>query len=252
MNKEILYILKNKKIKGIYKLTSPSGKIYIGQSKNIYKRYLCYSNIGCKNQPRLLHSLLKHGFNNHKFELIIECESEELNDLETFYIKKLKSSSRSFGLNCNNGGGAPKEISLETRKKQSEAKKTPSAILIALKNLKKAQSMTSPNKGKKLSDVTKQRMREAREKNKHKKRNRIYVCSQETKDKISKTLTGNKMSKETIDKRSLSNNKILLNLDTGIFYYGFKEASISLNLNERTFINRIKRVSILNTNFVVT
>ena len=31
-----------KKITGIYKITSPSNKIYIGQSKNIYSRWNAY------------------------------------------------------------------------------------------------------------------------------------------------------------------------------------------------------------------
>jgi group I intron endonuclease len=85
---------------GIYKITSPSGKIYIGQSKTLEKRKNNYSNLrDCKNQPRLYASLVKYGFSEHIFEVIEECVIESLNTRERhwqdFYeVLGLK------GLNC--------------------------------------------------------------------------------------------------------------------------------------------------------
>ena len=38
---------------GIYKITNPSGKIYIGQSVNIDNRISSYKNLKCKNQTKL-------------------------------------------------------------------------------------------------------------------------------------------------------------------------------------------------------
>lgn len=52
---------------GIYKITSPSNKIYIGQSTNLQYRFKQYSRIECKNQTKLYNSLLKHGSTNHRF-----------------------------------------------------------------------------------------------------------------------------------------------------------------------------------------
>ena len=49
---------------GIYKITSPSGKIYIGQSKDIEKRFKAYKNLKCKGQPYIYRSLLKYGSGN--------------------------------------------------------------------------------------------------------------------------------------------------------------------------------------------
>lgn len=47
---------------GIYKITSPTGKVYVGQSVDIEKRWNQYKN---ENKsfvgPRLYNSLLKHG-----------------------------------------------------------------------------------------------------------------------------------------------------------------------------------------------
>lgn len=44
------------KITGIYKITSPSGRIYIGSSKNIRRRFYSYKNLHCKDQPKLYNS----------------------------------------------------------------------------------------------------------------------------------------------------------------------------------------------------
>jgi hypothetical protein len=54
------------KIIGIYKITSPSNKIYIGQSNNILYRWkYCYKKLNCKSQRHLYNSLMKYGFDNH-------------------------------------------------------------------------------------------------------------------------------------------------------------------------------------------
>ncbi len=57
----------------VYKITSPSGRIYIGSSKNIKKRFQAYKMLNCKAQKKLYQSLKKYGYNNHKFEIIEEC-----------------------------------------------------------------------------------------------------------------------------------------------------------------------------------
>ncbi|HEC36627.1 hypothetical protein LCGC14_1312370 [marine sediment metagenome] len=49
------------KICGIYKITSPTKKIYIGQSIDINRRKIIYKNILCKLQRKIYNSLKKHG-----------------------------------------------------------------------------------------------------------------------------------------------------------------------------------------------
>lgn len=70
---------------GIYKITSPSGKVYIGQSTDIENRFIRYKGYRCKGQILLYNSLKKHGSENHKYEIIILCEESQLNDLERYY-----------------------------------------------------------------------------------------------------------------------------------------------------------------------
>ena len=50
---------------GIYKITSPSQRIYIGQSINIEKRWKEYSVTKLKSQPKIKNSILKYGIKNH-------------------------------------------------------------------------------------------------------------------------------------------------------------------------------------------
>lgn len=56
---------------GIYKITSPSGKIYIGQSWNIERRRNSYRWVNnVKGQWKIFYSMKKYGTENHKFDII--------------------------------------------------------------------------------------------------------------------------------------------------------------------------------------
>lgn len=85
---------------GIYKITSPNNRIYIGQSVNIKKRFISYKRMYVKNegQTRLHRSFLKYGVNNHKFELVCECIESELNNYERYYQELFNCLND--GLNC--------------------------------------------------------------------------------------------------------------------------------------------------------
>ena len=75
---------------GIYKITNPNNEIYIGQStdidKRIYSHKMSCSNIGLKK------SIDFFGFDNHKIDIICECDAFELRlkeaELILEYIKK--------------------------------------------------------------------------------------------------------------------------------------------------------------------
>ena len=89
-----------KKKIGIYKIESPSKKIYIGQSKNIEERFKQYYRLtSIKNQRRLYKSLLKYGVINHKFKIIEECNIEELNIKERYWQEYYDVIGPN-GLNC--------------------------------------------------------------------------------------------------------------------------------------------------------
>lgn len=106
---------------GIYKITNPNGKIYIGQSINIEKRFNQYKWYMAKSQPILHRSFLKYGIDKHKFEVICECEKTELHDLETYY-QRLYSVTNTNGLNCfiNNESSIKKVILRKVMYKKEE------------------------------------------------------------------------------------------------------------------------------------
>lgn len=116
-----------KKLIGIYKITSPSGKIYIGQSKDINKRFNQYFKIidSIKKQPILYNSLKKHGPDSHIFEVLEECEFEQLNIRERYYQDLYIGDGYSLAgtlMNCTltETSELPRVYSDETLKKMSE------------------------------------------------------------------------------------------------------------------------------------
>jgi len=113
----MINIAKSIPIIGIYKITSPTGKIYIGQSSNVYLRWNKYMREDCVEQPRILRSFKKYGPKNHIFEIIEECSLEQLNEREIYWGMFYRVLGEK-GLNCRlgNGNGACSE---ETKTKMS-------------------------------------------------------------------------------------------------------------------------------------
>jgi group I intron endonuclease len=106
---------------GIYKITSPSGKVYIGQSWNIAKRKGVYKRIDCKDQVKIYNSLVKYGWEAHSFEIIHELSGDvlqqDLDKWETYYWSKCKAEGLDL-LNLREPGMGGK-FSEETKKKMS-------------------------------------------------------------------------------------------------------------------------------------
>jgi len=97
----ILYLstIYYKKMVGIYKITNPKGKVYIGQSIDVENRLSQYKNlINCKPQRKLYNSLKKYGPNQHCFAILEECTIEDLNTKERHYQDLYRCLEN--GLNC--------------------------------------------------------------------------------------------------------------------------------------------------------
>lgn len=112
-----------KKLSYIYKICSPTGKIYIGKTINLKERKSSYKFLKCKKQVLIYRSLLKYGFSGHTFEVVYEGEntSKELNELEIYFIGFFKSFNgyNNNGLNLTLGGegGFGRKISDEQKRK---------------------------------------------------------------------------------------------------------------------------------------
>jgi len=107
---------------GIYKFTNKlTGKSYIGQSRDIHKRYIqhkCRHEIclheDAPKEDTYFHSMLRHyGFHNFDFEILEECEISELNEKEVYYIQKYNTLYPN-GYNKDKGGNTPHPNALKS------------------------------------------------------------------------------------------------------------------------------------------
>jgi group I intron endonuclease len=88
-----LIIKDNKKKSGIYKWTNKlTNDIYIGQSIDLYKRFMKYFNLSyLKNRETLVISraLIKYGYSNFSLEILEYCDIADLTKREQYYFDKV-------------------------------------------------------------------------------------------------------------------------------------------------------------------
>lgn len=116
----------------IYKITSPTGRLYIGKTKHLGRRINTYkynmaNDAGWKN-AKILNSLKKYGWDAHKLEIIEECADELLNEREKYWIKELDTYcfENEKHMNMSRGGEEGGRIWMfdEERRKIQSAKFT--------------------------------------------------------------------------------------------------------------------------------
>ena len=131
---------------GIYKITSPSGKIYIGQSWDIDLRFAKYHQVRWDKQRKLYASFKSYGLENHVFEVVHELpkdvDQEVIDIYEILYISQYRELGIEL-LNIREGG---------SRGKHSEETKT-----LFKSNLNLFSKGHSVNKGRKQSDDERKR-----------------------------------------------------------------------------------------------
>lgn len=187
---------------GIYKITNPKNRVYIGQSVDINRRFNQYKTKLAKSQVKLNRSFLKYGFENHKFEVICTCDVKELDELEIYFIDLFNSIE--CGLNAKGGGSGgymPKELR-DKISKSHKGKKLKESTKIKLREINKANPVM---KGKKHLFCTLYKMRLAGLKRKHTK---------ETREKISK-----------IQRINPQTAKPVIDVNTGVFYKSPREVA---------------------------
>jgi group I intron endonuclease len=152
---------------GIYKITNPKGKIYIGQSVNIESRKRVYSYFNSyKNSigPVLTNSFKKYSWKNHIFEIIEECSIEQLNERETYwkqyYLNQMNGDWKQVMFcNLHDTGGGP--LSKKTKQKISQNKIGTSGYPKGVKRPKEFGEKISshPTRNKKISDGNKGKLK---------------------------------------------------------------------------------------------
>jgi len=213
---------------GIYKITSPTKKVYIGQSINIKRRFATYKrNNSINKQPRLYGSFKKYGVENHVFQIIEECSIELLNERERYW-QDYYNATKENSLNCilQKTNFLDYFTSTETRKKIS-------VLATGRKHTQETKiKLSLSHTGKKLSTE-------------HKEKIRLKLIGRKGHNK--------KASQETKEKCRLNSSKhlskIVLDLNTGVFYNSAKEVSDLYNIKQSTFRCQLNGTNQNNTQF---
>lgn len=216
---------------GIYKITNPNNKVYIGQSVNTEKRFTDYKYISSTKQYKIRKSIEKYGLNNHIFEIVEECKKELLNERERYYQELFDCLNN--GLNCrvtktNDKSGY---LSEETKIKISEKRK---GIKSSFKNNKQRLiNISKALTGKKLSVKHREALSKAQ------------TGLKRSPEAILKSANARKGIKQSSDfivkitKRQTGGTnsfaKITLNTENGIFYETAKEAAESIGMTYNQF-----------------
>lgn len=129
----------------IYKITSPSNRIYIGQTINSlekrWKEHIEDAHRSYKNHCKVLNKAIrKYGHKNFIIEIVEECEDKDLDLKEIEYIEKCNSQIPN-GMNIKLGSSSGKHHDT-TKKKISDFLK---GRIISLETKEKLSKSTNPD-----------------------------------------------------------------------------------------------------------
>ena len=112
---------------GIYKIENLiNGKVYIGQSRNIEKRWTAHRTRPFNQNSKqydspLYRSIRKYGIENFSFVVLEETLIEDLDNKEKYWIEYYGSNNKENGYNLTDGGNSATSTIL-TRKQVDEIK----------------------------------------------------------------------------------------------------------------------------------
>lgn len=179
---------------GIYKITNPEGKSYIGLSREIEARWNSYKNMQFQSSnSKFRESLEEYGYENHTFEILEEVKLVKdtygkntalLRKRERYWIKKLDTFNN--GLNSNGGGSGCNVHTAESKAKIGKANSKPKPERFGANRSK---DFYTEEWKKKISEATKGRKSPMKGKV---GANKGKVMSDEQKRKISEANKGRK------------------------------------------------------------
>lgn len=220
----------------VYRHTTPSGKVYIGITKQKPEHRWQNGN-GYKRNEHFYRAIQKYGWENIKHEIICQAplSAVQAGAIEKYFIHLFDSTNPDKGYNHSIGGecgtlGA--HLSAETRKKMSYAWKHSDVCIEHLKKVCEAnKGRPSPVKGRHHSIEAKKHMSDS---------HKGHQTSDETRKKISES-NKNKKHKLTKEGRTALikahkgkpavNRKQVVCCETNEKYSSALEAAISIGLS---------------------
>lgn len=158
----------------VYKHTSPSGKIYIGMTKQSANgRWK--NGLGYKSSPYLWNAIQKYGWENFEHEVLASglCVEDACNE-EKRFIKEYNATNKDFGYNEKSGGQKGSFLSKEVREKMSANKR-----LFYKEHPEERKALSDKIRGFHHTEETKEKMRRSA-------KNRHYTLTDEWKKSIGK------------------------------------------------------------------
>lgn len=197
----------------IYMIINPSGKRYVGSTymKTVEKRWKSYYNLNCKGQIKLYNSLKFYGPENHQFILLRTCRFEDVYKYEYLLGHTFRVLDKDLGLNCTLPPWGENPVCISAETRQKRSE--------AFKGKK------NPNFGKIRSKQHSERISKALTGRKlsdetkrklsenHPKSNLGKTMSKETKRRLSKSKIGKKQSEEHRLKSANAANKTVIQYD---------------------------------------
>lgn len=235
----------------VYMHTSPSGKRYIGiTSKNPIRRW--NGGTGYLTNDYFTKSIIKYGWDKFKHEILFTgLTKDEAEQKEIELIAYYRSCERAFGYNIQHGGNSIGKHSEETKRKISIANKgKPTWCKGKHHSVYTKQKLSIIHTGKKLTEETKRKIslahkgkpqtKESIEKrriaNTGKKR------TEEQRKRLSESLKGRIVvqSEETRNKISRTMSIPVLCVETNTFYYGIREAQRKTGISNGSICDCLK------------
>jgi group I intron endonuclease len=143
-----------------------TGKKYIGQTVNLNRRIISHRK-DCRNglDNKFYRAVKKYGWDNFIFGIVAECEREDLNEKEIFFINNYDTYNNGYNSTLGGGGRFGFVLSEDTKNKISLANrgnKMSEEQKKYLSDLNKNRNVIPPNrKGCKMSESAKLKISEA-------------------------------------------------------------------------------------------
>jgi len=145
---------------GIYSLKNNiTGETYVGQSIDLHRRMMEHKcPCSTKGNRLICKALKKYGFNNFTFSVLEECQKDEFDSKEVFWIKKLGAT-----YNMTDGGKGAKGYhpSLEERAYISKCARAQWDRMTDEEKKEKLLQLTGPKVGHIVSEETREKLRKA-------------------------------------------------------------------------------------------
>ena len=202
--------METEKLFSVYKHTCPNHKIYIGITSNkINRRW--QNGFGYRENKHFFNAILKYGWDNIKHEILLtNLTKEEACKKEIELIAFYKSNQSKYGYNSSTGGERPttgRKLSDETKEKLRQAQ-------LGRKHTQETiERMKTIHTGKYHTEETKQKLSEARKGKKN-------------------TMYGKNISSEHKKRISKANSKPVICIETGVIYSSITEAERKTNISD--------------------